>query len=133
MAMLKKISILAAFMLITVPAWAEGPYHIKNKTPEIQNAFEQRKARSEDLHALKAKGVLGEDNHGYLKVFENSGESLANSENKDRRVIYEAIVQQNNLGPGNLGQVERTFAEVRRDKARPGDRIQTPSGDWTTK
>lgn len=114
---------------------AAGAYDIKQMTPQVQAALEGRKQRFAQLKSLKAQGVLGENNRGYVEVLGASADAraLVDEENRDRKAIYEAIVVQNNLGKGALITVEGVFAEVQRQKASAGDRIQNQSGEWATK
>lgn len=131
--MLKKLIVFALILGAASTAWAEGSYSLKETTPAVQQAISQRQARFNQLQALKSAGSVGEDNQGYVKAFDASAQGIATAENRDRRTIYEAIVEQNNLGSENLRQVEQIFAEVQREKARPGERVQTPSGGWIQK
>ena len=111
-------------------------YDIKEMTPKIQQALQNRQERYESLQDMKGQGMLGENNRGYVETLKGAASdasSIADSENEDRRVIYNAIVEQNELPPSGLAQVETVFADVQRDKARSGDFIQTPSGEWTKK
>ena len=114
--------------------FAEGKYDIKEMTPEVKTALENRRSRFDQLRDLKAKGLVGENNSGYVEVLGNdpSARSLVDSENNDRRVIYKAIEVQNYLS-GALETIEKVFAQVQRDKAGPGDKIQTEDGRWVTK
>lgn len=113
-------------------SWA-GSYDIKEMTPEIQQSLSSRQARYSQLKQLKSEGAIGENNQGYVEALSGAGNSLASAENADRRVIYSAIVQQNNLGGSGLAQVQKVFAEVQRDKAAPGESIQLASGEWSKK
>lgn len=119
---------------ISASAWAAS-YDIKNMTPEIQQALSGRQSRYSELQNLKASGAVGETSQGYVAALKPvpGAEEIANQENQDRRVIYQAIVSQNALGPQGMNEVERAFGEVQRDKARSGDMIQTSSGSWTQK
>lgn len=123
-----------SFHLMTSAAFAEN-YDIREMTPQIQQALQNRQARFSELQALKAQGVLGENNQGLISVLGNAGnaQGVARAENSDRSLIYEAIVSQNNLGASNLPKVKSVFAEVQREKARSGDMIQQPSGEWVRK
>lgn len=114
--------------------FAEGKYDIKEMTPEVKAALENRRSRFDQLKDLKAKGVAGENNRGYVEVLKDdpSARSLVESENNDRRVIYKTIEVQNNLF-GAMETIEKVFAQVQRDKASPGDQIQTENGTWEIK
>ncbi len=112
-----------------------GAYDIKEMTPQIQKAFDGRQSRYNQLQDLKASGVLGEDNQGLVKVLKPfpEADAMMRAENSDRQVIYSAIANQNGLGPAGLSQIKRIFAEVQREKARNGDHVQLPTGDWVEK
>ena len=110
-------------------------YDINRKTPEIEEALEGRKARYQKLRSFKEKGELGENNQGYVEARDQAPElqQLAKQENSDRRVIYNAIADQNGLGSVGIPHVESAFADVQRDKAKEGEEIQMPSGEWKKK
>ena len=104
-------------------------------TPEIKQAIENRKARYAELQQLKIQTVVGENNQGLAELLKSSPEArgVIEGENRDRRVIYQAIVDQNGLGNQGMAKVQAVFAEVQRGKARPGELIQLPSGEWVQK
>ena len=115
-------------------ALAQG-YDIKTITPAVKAAIDARKARFSELKALKAQGLVGENNRGYVEVLGGGAEAkaLVNAENANRKMVYQAIVEQNELGAGALSTVEGVFAGVQRGKAVAGEKIQDPSGNWITK
>ena len=129
-----RIGLGTALFLSTATAFA-GSYDIKTMTPEIQQALSGRQNRYSDLQNLKSQGAIGENKSGYVEILNSApgGAATVNQENEDRRTLYRGIVDQNNLGAQGMSEVERVFAEVQRDKARPGDFIQSPSGQWTQK
>src|SRR3989338_1097645 len=122
-------------------------YDLKELTSDVKTALENRRVRFEQLRAYKEKGVIGENNHGYVefltrRIHTEGGlymeashdydleddsvakvKALVEAENQDRRWIYKTIIQQNNLIPGELEKVEKAFAQVQKDKANPGDKI----------
>ena len=111
---------------------AQTKYDIKEMTPAVKSALDGRKARFADLKVLKTQGVVGENNRGYVQALSGGAEvkALAAAENKDRKQVYEAIVEQNKLGPASLATVEAVFARVQRDKAEPGEKVQDAAGRW---
>ena len=115
-------------------AFADGKYDIKEMTPEAKTALENRRDRFDRLKELKAKGAVGENNRGYVEALSDDpdAKSLVEEENQDRRIIYKTIETQNNLS-GAMETIEKVFAQVQRDKASPGDKIQTEDGNWVTK
>lgn len=133
---MRMMSLIVAGMLgASGTAWAEPRYEIKQMTPAIQQALEGRQARYEALRRLKSLGLVGENTQGLVELRRPDPEAapLVERENADRTVIYQAIVEQHQLGAGGLEYVQRAFAEVQRDKAQPGDPVQRPSGEWTTR
>jgi uncharacterized protein YdbL (DUF1318 family) len=113
---------------------AQSKYSIRQMTPEVSSALENRKARFEQLRELKAQGVIGENNQGYLTVLvEGKGaEEVVQKENDDRKVIYQTIAEQNDL-KDELQTIETVFAQVQRDKSISGDQLQNEDGSWITK
>lgn len=127
---------LTAFILIGgVVSSAATNYDIKEMTPAVTRALEGRKARYRELQALKTQAAIGEDNQGYVKVLQSApgADGVANAENADRKIIYQTIVEQNQLGPAGMTQVRAAFADTQRERARPGDSIQDASGQWVKK
>ena len=111
-------------------------YDFKQMTPEIQQALKGRQSRYQQLQSLKQAGVIGESNKGYvtnLKDSDASAGTVASAENRDRRVIYEALAEQNKLGNTGLLEIQKAFAEVQQDKAGAGDMVQSASGTWKKK
>ena len=117
------------------PVVLAANYDLKRMTPEIEQAFAGRQSRYEQLRSLKAAGRIGEDNRGYVQARDHSSalSGLVDAENADRRLIYNGVVEQNRLGPNGIPQVEAIFAGVQRDKAKSGDPIQLPNGEWLQK
>mgnify|MGYP001048630091 CR=1 FL=1 len=126
------IAVLFSCLLVT--AVAAQNYDIKTMTPEIKAALDARRARFDELADLKAEGIIGENNSGYVEILAPSprAQELAPNENRDRRLIYKAIAEQNGL-TGALNTIETVFAKVQREKAAPGDPIQLPGGEWVKK
>jgi uncharacterized protein YdbL (DUF1318 family) len=114
--------------------YAQGKYSIKEMTPQVQEALNNRRERFDQLRVLKHSGAVGENNQGYVEVLRSEGQavSLVASENKDRKIIYRTIAEQNGLDNA-LGTIEAVFAQVQRDKADSGDKIQNENGSWTSK
>lgn len=128
------VIVLSAIAMVSPSVFA-GPYDLKEMTPTVEQALKNRQARYLQLQSLKQKGVVGEDNKGFVADLERDPQSaaMASSENRDRRIIYQALVDQNRLGPAGMTEVQRVFAEVQRDKASSGEYIQTPKGEWLRK
>lgn len=128
------IFIILAAALIPSSSRAEAKYSLKEMTPEVSAALDARRSRFENLADLKSKGMVGEDNRGYVKALVSAPEveAVVEAENKDRAVVYTTIAGQNNLA-AEMATIEKVFAEVQRDKAKPGEKIQDANGQWVTK
>lgn len=113
--------------------WA-AKYDIKQMTPQVQKALESRRDRFDELRALKSQRIVGENNQGYVEVLQSdsNAQALASAENTDRKVIYQTIADQNDL-QGQIDVIEKVFAQVQRDKASAGDKIQDDNGKWREK
>ena len=113
-------------------ASAQANYSIKQMTPEVEAALNNRRDRFDALRELKSKGSIGENNSGYVEALSPDAQDAATAENNDRKVIYQTIAEQNNLKDA-IGTIEKVFAQVQREKAQAGDKIQQEDGSWTTK
>ena len=93
---------------------------------------ERMKARLPVIAALKAKGVIGESNRGYLGYVTDVRESedVIAAENKDRKAIYSYFAQQQNT---SLEVVEKVQAQRKAEKAIAGEYIQSGDGAWIKK
>ena len=128
------ILMILAATLTPMSARAEAKYSLKEMTPEVSAALEARRARFDNLADLKSKGMVGEDDRGYIKALVSAPdvETVVDAENKDRKLVYTTIAAQNDLA-GEMATIEKVFAEVQRDKAKPGEKIQDTNGQWVTK
>jgi len=113
---------------------AQSQYSIKEMTPAVQSALEQRRDRYDQIKVLKQDGKVGENNKGYLKAFksEDSVDLIVEKENADRKTIYQTIAEQNGIRDA-LGTIEKVFAQTQRDNAQSGEKIQLEDGQWTEK
>ncbi len=128
------VLIILAATLTPLSARGEEKYSLKEMTPEVSVALEARRARFDNLADLKSKGMVGEDIRGYLKALVSAPEveAVVDAENKDRKFVYTTIAEQNNLA-GEMATIEKVFAEVQHDKAKPGEKVQDANGQWVTK
>lgn len=89
-------------------------------------------ARLPEINTLKAKGVLGENNKGYLEFVGGKQEkaALVVSENDDRRQVYDTIAKQQGTSPDLVGQRRaRQIAEG----VGSGVWVQAADGLWQQK
>lgn len=135
--MLKKLSALmvtVALFAAAVPAGEAKDYNIKQMTQEVSVALESRKQRYDRLAELKGRGVIGENKDGYISVLRHDPQTaeLVKEENKDRKVIYQTIAEQNGLADA-IQVIEEVFARVQREKAAAGEMVQQKDGQWKKK
>ena len=84
------------------------------------------------IAALKAKGLIGEDNRGFLQFIgqKKENEAVVTAENKDRQMVYEAIAKQQGTTVELVGQ-HRAIQIA--DKAQSGEWLQDANGKWYKK
>ncbi|MCF8091058.1 MAG: YdbL family protein [Desulfotignum sp.] len=97
-----------------------------------QGIKERMKQRLPVIAELKKKGIVGENNRGYLDFVgsQKSHEDLVARENQDRKTIYTHIAAQQNT---RLLVVEKNRALQLAERAAPGTYFQKPDGTWVQK
>lgn len=108
---------------------------IRVQTPELMRAIRSRQSRNPQLDQWKSRGCIGETNQGLLEARLGQGctgevAALIGAENADRSFIYDTLMQQNNIPAGDAPRVRAAFAKANRDRARPGEWVQEPNGQW---
>ena len=116
-----KISIflLTGFFVLGVSAFANDiKARMKNRLPVIKE--------------LKAQGIVGEDNKGYLMFVgqKKAKEDVVAAENKDRKTVYTAIAKKQGTTAELVGK--RRALQIAK-KADPGEWLQDASGKWYQK
>ncbi len=84
------------------------------------------------IKELKAKGIVGEGNKGYLQ-FVGGNQAKADVvavENKDRKTVYAAIAKQQGTTAERVGK--RRALQIAK-KANPGEWVQDANGKWLQK
>jgi uncharacterized protein YdbL (DUF1318 family) len=103
----------------------------------VQNALadgikDRMLARLPVINALKAQGLIGENNQGYLEF--RSGQQpnadVISAENADRQAVYQAIATRQNTTPAFVGQARAAQIAERES---PGTWIQGADGAWKKK
>jgi len=105
----------------------------------ITNAYSSSKAikqrmidRLPVIKSLKAKGIIGEDNAGYLEFVGQKKEKadVIQAENKDRKLVYGAIAKQQGT---TVELVGKHRAVQLANRAQPGEWLQDAKGKWYKK
>ncbi len=89
-------------------------------------------ARLPAIKALKAKGIVGENNKGYLQFIgkNKEKEDVVNAENSDRKAVYSAIAKQQGTTVDLVGK-HRAIQIAK--KAEGGEWLQDANGKWYQK
>jgi len=93
---------------------------------------ERMKLKLPAIAELKAKGIIGENNKGYLGFVTGSKakKALIAEENKDRKKIYIYFAKQQKT---TLDTVEKVQAKRKANRVHPGEFFQKPGGTWVKK
>lgn len=133
--------ILLMMMVMMLSGWCfvatpteSAEYSLKRMTPAVEQALLNRRERFDALEEYKAKGIIGENNRGYVEVLvgDSQAADIVKGENQDRKIIYQTIAEQNGIS-GQIDVIEKVFAQVQHEKAKTGYKIQADNGAWTTK
>lgn len=131
-----------------VPFWkldaAYAGIELKFMTPEVEKAISNRGGRLDSIEELMKKNCIGENNRGYVEYracpacekepqLVEEAKRLIKEENQDRLIIYQTIVEQNNLSKDSLSLVEKIFSQVHQKNAPSGAFIQQDDGGWIKK
>jgi len=116
------ISFFLSIILITGASAFAGSDKIKARMKE----------RLPVIKVLKAEGVIGENNKGYLEFIggKQAKKDVINAENSDRKQVYTAIAKQQGTSVDLVGKRRAKRIE---NKAKPGQWIQDQSGKWYQK
>jgi hypothetical protein len=107
-------------------------------------AVKSRALRRSAIREFEKNGCLGENRRALLHYLGGEwcppGDELRNRagyivlrENGDRRLIFEQIVEANDLGSSSIGRIREIFAEQIQKKAWAGTPIEKPDGVWERK
>jgi uncharacterized protein YdbL (DUF1318 family) len=90
------------------------------------------KDRLPTILALKAQGIVGENNNGYLEFIGGKKEKadIVAAENEDRQTVYAAIAKQQGTTVELVGK--RRALQISQ-KADSGDWLQDADGNWYQK
>ncbi len=92
---------------------------------------ERMKERAPVVASLRAQGVVGENNQGFLEFRgPQSQAAVVQAENADRALVYKAIAKKTGTTPGVVGQ--RRAAQIVQ-QVPTGTWLQNPGGKWYRK
>jgi uncharacterized protein YdbL (DUF1318 family) len=125
------VTAMAVAALIILPlavVFAEGAFDPAS-AEDLKARFNARNAAIVDL---KAKGIVGENNKGFLEFVGGKKEKqgVVAEENSDRLKVYTAIAKRQGTSPEAVG-IQRAIQISK--KALPGDWLQDANGKWYQK
>ena len=93
---------------------------------------QRMKKRLPAIAALKTKGIIGENNRGYLGFVTKvrAKKDVITAENKDRKKVYTYFAKQQET---TLDFVEKIQSKRKADRVHPGEFFQKPDGTWVKK
>ncbi len=119
------------------------------KTPPAKlkaiKAMQRMEFNRDDIQRFKKMGVAGEKNDGFLNFFETEdtqndqqfkifAQTILDEENQDRETVLKRVIATNiRFSPQDLPKVKKVYANLNRDNALSGEKIQLEDGTWTTK
>ena len=100
--------------------------------PSAREIRERMIARLPEIKALKAKGLVGENNKGFLEFVgqQKEKEAVVTAENQDREKVYKAIARQQGTTVELVGKHRAIQIAA---KAQPGEWLQDANGKWYRK
>lgn len=115
--------------------------------PEVLKAYDEMRERLPRLDALRESGAVGESSQGLViardKAKLGGNEALMKAENENRKTVItgmaKAILKINKQKETKaalnqvLGQAAKTYADTKRDAAKPGWWVQLANGRWVQK
>ncbi len=137
-------------MLASVRGVDEGgkikplPYLPPGKEKAVR-AAQSREFNRDDVDAFKKEGCAGENKSGLLsplgcaKLKKNPAyakfvKEVMEEENRDRLVLLSRVIETSeSMTSKDLPKLQRVFAQMNRDAAKPGERIELDDGRWVEK
>ena len=115
--------------------------------PDVLKAYDEIRARTPQLKVLRDTGAVGENKQGLLSIRDASklagNEEVVKAVNNSRKTVItgmaKAILKLNKQPVTDKGiqqvlpKAAATFADVRRERAKPGWWIELPNGKWVQK
>ncbi len=122
MRLLKNIAVIALFCCFLVPSL----------TVKAASVKERMANRLPAIILLKDKGLLGEDNKGYLAYVKESRpqQDMVRAENADRAKVYAAIAKKQNVTVDLVGSRR---AKMLFERGKKGYWFQQQDGKWVQK
>ena len=125
-----KVKICVSFLIVMIFG---GIFASGSSFAEDINAIKaEMEKRLPAIVELKSKGIVGEDNSGYLQFVggKRENEAVVQAENQDREKVYSAIAKKEGVSINQVGQRRATQIA---EKAKKGEWLQGQDGKWYQK
>ncbi|MDZ7292629.1 MAG: YdbL family protein [candidate division KSB1 bacterium] len=111
----------------------------------VLTAIQNREFNKDDIDEFKRDGSVGENAKGYLEIrphpklqsdpeYRKMVEGIVAEDNRDRQIIMRRVIAINPaIQAADTTEVEKVFARLNRDNAKPGEWIQMDNGEWVRK
>src|SRR3990172_1918547 len=112
---------------------------------EAMKAMQAREFNRDDVDDFKKSGCVGENNQGLLEILpceKSKGDikydallkDVAKEENESRMVIMKRVIIMNEgLNEQDITKIQKVFARMNHDAARPGEIVQKEDDSWGRK
>ncbi|MBU1112251.1 MAG: YdbL family protein [Candidatus Omnitrophica bacterium] len=100
---------------------------------DLEAAIERRKARAGQIEENFNQGYIGENRKALLEVRSKAAagiESLVNSENADRQIIYQYTAEKNGV---DVSETQKVFFQDDYERASSGWWLEVSPGTWKQK
>jgi len=123
---MKKKVYFAVLAILLFVVFAAGAF------PSAKEIRAKMLARLPEIKVLKDKGLVGENNKGFLEFVgqQKEKQEVVKAENRDREIVYKAIAKQQGTTVELVGK-HRAIQIA--NKARPGEWLQDANGKWYQK
>ena len=123
---MKKKVYFAVLAILLFVVFAAGAF------PSAKEIRARMLARLPEIKVLKDKGLVGENNKGFLEFVgqQKEKQEVVTAENRDREMVYKAIAKQQGTTVELVGK-HRAIQIA--NKARPGEWLQDANGKWYQK
>ena len=123
---MKKKVYFAVLAILLFIVFAAGAF------PSAKEIRARMLARLPEIKVLKDKGLVGENNKGFLEFVgrQKEKQEVVTAENRDREMVYKAIAKQQGTTVELVGK-HRAIQIA--NKARPGEWLQDANSKWYQK
>ncbi len=128
------------------------PQHSQDHKDAVA-AMQLQAFHDDDIHVFKQLGWVGENNKGLLTQFVMDAtdvpedlkllpilykpeefESIVRQINESRKIMMRRVIEINeNLTESDIEKIQQIFGKLNAERALPGEKVQTETGDWSIK